>query len=365
MIKVCEVVALLEKWAPPAFQESYDNVGLLVGNSQQVVTGIMVCLDVTEEVLEEALREKCNLIVSHHPPVFSGLKKITGRHWVERVVIKAIKNDLNLYALHTNLDNVYHGVNHQLCHQLGLEQLQILKPKNKELKKLVTFSPILHAEAVRNALFHAGAGHIGRYQECSFNTPGEGTFTAGVNTNPFVGQQGTRHTEPEIRIEVIYPAFLENQLIKTLKAAHPYEEVAYDLYPLTNVHDYVGSGMMGFLPEALDETAFLNHVKKCLNVPMLKHTALRNKPVHKVAVCGGSGFFLLPDAKAAGADVFITSDVKYHDFFEADGSILLADAGHYETEQFTMELIKDLLIKNFNTFAIRLTKVITNPVNYI
>ena len=365
MIRIKEVINVLENWASPAYQESYDNCGLLTGNSADEVKGTMVCLDATEDVLDEAIKENCNLIIAHHPIVFSGLKKITGRNYVERVIIKAIKNNLALYALHTNLDNIETGVNMRLCHQLGLTNAKILLTKQGTLKKLVTFTPIAQAEKVRTALFEAGAGNISNYSECSFNVEGKGTFKPEAEANPVIGEKLIRHTESEVRTEVIFEAHKEYQVLKALFESHPYEEVAYDIYALTNSHQQTGSGMIALLEDEMDEIAFLNMVKTKLNCSALKHTRLCHKKVRKVAVCGGSGFFLLPQAIAAGADAFITSDIKYHQFFDADGSILLIDAGHYETEQFTMMLIKDLLIKNFTTFAIRLTKVDTNPVKYI
>lgn len=364
MIRINEVIKVLENWAPLAYQESYDNCGLLTGNSADEVKGIMICLDTTEAVLDEAIKENCNLIIAHHPILFSGLKKITGRNYVERVIIKAIKNNLAIYALHTNLDNINTGVNRQLCQQLGLENAKILLQKQGILKKLVTFTPIEQAEIVKKALFAAGAGNISNYSECSFNIEGKGTFKPEAEANPTIGEKFIRHTESEVRTEVIYEAHREHLVLKALFESHPYEEVAYDIYTLTNPHQQTGSGMIGQLKEEIDEITFLQLVKSNLNCSVLKHTHLSQKKIRKVAVCGGSGIFLLPQAIDAGADALITSDIKYHQFFDADNRILLIDAGHYETEQFTMMLIKDLLIKKITTFAIRLTKVDTNPVKY-
>lgn len=291
MIRIKEVINVLENWASPAYQESYDNCGLLTGNSADEVKGIMVCLDSTEDVLDEAIKENCNLIIAHHPIVFSGLKKITGRNYVERVIIKAIKNNLALYALHTNLDNIETGVNMRLCHQLGLTNAKILLTKQGTLKKLVTFTPIAQAEKVRTALFEAGAGNISNYSECSFNVEGKGTFKPEAEANPVIGEKLIRHTESEVRTEVIFEAHKEYQVLKALFESHPYEEVAYDIYALTNSHQQTGSGMIALLEDEMDEIAFLNMVKTKLNCSALKHTRLCHKKVRKVAVCGGSGFF--------------------------------------------------------------------------
>ena len=363
-MKIAEVVECLENYAPLSLQEDYDNAGLLLGNSDEECTGVLSALDVTEEIISESVRKKCNLIVAHHPIIFKGLKKLNGKNYVERTVISAIKNNISVYAMHTNLDNILQGVNNKIAQKLDLQDLAVLSPKGELLKKLVTFSPIGHAEEVRNALFGAGAGKIAKYNECSFNTKGEGTFKANDGARPFVGNIGERHTENEVRIEVIFPGYLEGRILQELKKAHPYEEVAYDIYPLSNKWDEAGSGLIGTLKEPVKESDLLIQLKSLFGLSVVRHTPFLHKKVKKIAVCGGAGSFLVSAAKDAGADAFITGDIKYHEFFDADRSILLADIGHYESEQFTIDLIADILHQKFHNFAILKTEINTNPVNY-
>lgn len=365
MILVKEVTDFLESIAPLSYQESYDNSGLITGNPQSEIRGILVCLDSTEDVIMEAIEKGCNLVIAHHPIIFSGLKKITGKNYVERTILLAIKNDISIYAIHTNLDNVSVGVNKMIGEKLGLKNLKILSPKSSLLRKLVTFCPVNDAEKVKNALFKAGAGNIGNYSECSFSLAGEGQYRGNEASNPVKGEKGKRHTENELRIEVIFENYRQNQIISALLAAHPYEEVAYDIYDLVNKDSRVGSGMVGELTESQNEKDFLVDLKKKMKASSIRHTALLGKNVKKIAICGGSGSFLLQDAIFSGADVFITADYKYHQFFDADGKILIADIGHFESEQFTMDLIKTLIIEKFSTFAVRITEVNTNPVFYM
>lgn len=364
-MQIKELTNYLESIAPLSYQEDYDNSGLIVGSPDQYISSALISLDCTEEVIDEAIRKGCNLVISHHPIVFSGMKRFNGKNYVERAVMKAIKNDVALYAIHTNFDNVLQGVNAKLCEIIGLSNCSILLPKANILKKLVTYVPLIKAEEVRDALFIAGAGNIGKYSECSFSMEGAGTFTAGENTNAFVGEKGIRHREPEKRIEVIYPANLERQILVALHTSHPYEEIAYDLYQLSNKYQEVGSGMIGYLDREADEMEFLHHIKNKLNAKVIRHTSLRNKKVLRVAVCGGAGGFLLPHAITAGADVFITADYKYHEFFDADKNILIADVGHFESEQFTQQLLMELITKKFPSFALRLTEQNTNPIKYL
>lgn len=359
-----ELTQYLESFAPLAYQESYDNSGLLVGNPQQEVRGILISLDCTEAVVEEAIRTGCNVIVSHHPVVFKGLKKLTGANEVERVVMQAIRHDIALYAIHTNLDHVQQGVNAKIAERLGLQNTKILAPKSGLLRKLVVFVPQSHTLAVRDALFEAGAGHIGQYKGCSFRSAGEGTFQAQAGANPYVGQVGELHSEAEDRLEVIYPLPLERKLIARLYAVHPYEEVAYDCFDLQNVHQGVGAGMIGQLPAPMTEIEALAWIKTQLKATVIRHTALLGKEVKTIAVCGGAGGFLLGDAQRAGADFFVTADYKYHEFFNAAGQIVIADVGHFESEQFTQELLLELIQKKFPNFAVRLTEIDTNPIKY-
>jgi dinuclear metal center YbgI/SA1388 family protein len=304
------------------------------------------------------------LIVAHHPIVFRGLKRINGRNYVEQVVIDAIKNDIAIYAAHTNLDNVILGVNGMIAKKLELQHTTILQPKNKILRRLITFAPVDKAQAVRQAIFAAGAGHIGNYSECSFNSEGIGTFKAEAGADPYVGEVGTQHQEKETKIEIVYPFFMENQIVKALMDNHPYEEVAYDIFTMDNTHLGVGSGIIGDLEREMEEKAFLQLLKDRFKVGAIRHTPLLGKPIKRVAVCGGAGSFLIKRAIQQKADVYITGDVKYHEFFDADGRLVIADIGHYESEQFTVDLLHDLLVKKFPTFAVLKTRVNTNPVQY-
>lgn len=361
---VKDITDCLEAIAPPSYQESYDNSGLITGNKEQEVKAALICLDSTEEVIDEAIQTGCNMVIAHHPIVFGGLKKINGKNYVERVIIKAIKNDIAVYACHTNLDNVAAGVNKKIADKLGLKHTKILSPKGGLLKKLVTYVPEKDAEKVREALFSNGCGAIGNYDSCSFNLEGEGTFRGNEQTNPYVGEKGKLHREKEQRIETIYEVRNEGKVLKALLAAHPYEEVAYDLYSLSNSLKTAGSGMIGETAKPIDEQDFLKLLKNNMKAEIVRHTALLGKPVKKVAVCGGSGSFLLKDAIAAGADVFVTADFKYHQFFDSENKIVIADVGHYESEQFTSEIFYEVIRNKFPTFALHLSKINTNPINY-
>ena len=363
-MKLAEITNYLESIAPLNYQEDYDNAGLLVGNSNDDVHAALVALDCTEQIVDEAIAKNCNLIITHHPIVFKGLKKLNGKTYVERVILKAIKNNIALYAIHTNLDHVAHGVSGEICKRLGIQNAKILAPKTNLLKKLVTFCPVANASAVRNALFTTGAGNIGNYSECSFNAEGIGTFKAGENTDPFVGEKGNQHQEAEIKIETIFKVQDERKVILALLEHHPYEEVAYDIYPLANKLNNVGAGMVGWLPEEMDNHDFLRLIKDRMKAQVIRHTALLPKKIKKVAVCGGSGSFLLKDAISAGADAFITADFKYHEFFDAENQLVICDIGHYESEQFTSNLLIDNIQEKFPNFAIRLTEHNTNPINY-
>ncbi|MGV3705720.1 MAG: Nif3-like dinuclear metal center hexameric protein [Arcticibacter sp.] len=364
-MKIKEITTYLESIAPLSLQEDYDNSGLIVGEPDAEVKAALISLDCTEEVIDEAISSGCNLVISHHPIVFKGLKKFNKKNYVERAVMKAIKHDIALYAIHTNLDHIQGGVNGKICEKLNLQHIQILSPKKNILKKLVTFVPLCHVERVRTAILQAGAGHIGNYSDCSFNISGTGTFKPGDQANPFVGNINELHQEEEVRIETIYPEYLERKVLVALIEAHPYEEVAYDLYPLSNAFYQAGAGMIGTLETPMEELEFLQLTKSALRAKVIRHTALRAKQVRRVAVCGGSGSFLLPAAIAAGADVFVTADFKYHEFFDAEGKIVISDLGHFESEQFTQELLFDVIKKKFPNFAIHLTSIDTNPINYL
>ena len=359
-----EVTDLLEQLAPLGDAEDFDNVGLLVGEPSKTVSGILVTLDTLEDVVDEAISKKCNLIVSFHPIIFGGLKKLTGEDYVQRTVIKAIENNIAIYSMHTALDNSPAGVNFGICQALGLENRSILIPKQGSIKKLTTYIPVAEADNLKNALFDAGAGTIGQYSHCSFTTEGSGTFKAADTANPIKGKKGELHREDEAQIHVTFNAASERTVLRALFENHPYEEVAYEVYKLENKHQHLGMGMIGELTEPLSEKEFLDFVKDRMKAQVVRHSALRNLPIQKVAVLGGSGSFAIEAAKKAKADAFITSDLKYHQFFSAEGKILLMDIGHYESEQFTKSLLADYLKKKIPNFAISLSEVITNPINY-
>ncbi len=363
-MKISTIMNQLEVLAPISLQESYDNSGLLVGDRNADIDSALLCLDSIEEVIEEAIERKCGLVIAHHPIVFSGIKSLTGKNYIERTLLKAIKNDIAIYAIHTNLDNVKNGVNKKMAEKIGLKNLQILNPKSGNLQKMVFFCPISVSEKIKIALFKAGGGTIGDYDCCSFSVEGKGSFRAGENTNPYVGKKGEIHLEKEHRIELIFPSYLKLQLISALQVNHPCEEVAYDVYNIENKWTEVGSGMLGELVEPIETLEFLDSLKVNLGTDCVRHTNKLKDRVKRIAICGGSGSFLLNAALAKRADVFITGDYKYHQFFDADGKIVIADVGHFESEQHTPELIQEFLHEKIPNFATYLSKVNTNPINY-
>ncbi|MBT8278272.1 MAG: Nif3-like dinuclear metal center hexameric protein [Bacteroidia bacterium] len=362
---VQDVIDHLEELSPLAYAEDFDNVGLLVGNRSNKVSGILITLDTLETVVDEAIANNCNLIVSFHPIIFSGLKKLTGRSYVERVVIKAIKHNISIFAIHTALDNALQGVNNMICERLGLINRKILIPQVGTIKKLSTYVPTNEADTLRNALFEAGGGQIGNYSHCSFNTDGLGTFKPNASANPTKGKEGEVHTESEVKLTMTFAKHLESKVLQTLFKTHSYDEVAYEITTLENKNQHIGMGMVGELAEPMDELKFLNFIKKQMNTACIRHSELLKKPIEKVAVLGGSGSFAIDAAKAANADIFITSDLKYHDFFKAEKHVLLADIGHYESEQFTKNLLVGYLTKKISNFAVVLSKTNTNPVKYL
>jgi dinuclear metal center YbgI/SA1388 family protein len=363
-MKIQDVINELELLASPSLQESYDNVGLLTGNNQWQCTGALCCLDVLENVVQEAIVKKCNLIVAHHPIIFNGLKKITGKNYIERTIILAIKNDIAIYAIHTNLDNVLHGVNNKMAEKLGLINLAILLPKTKQLKKLFTYIVPQHFEKLKNALLASGAGTIGNYSECSFSVQGEGTYKGNENSNPAIGEKLVRSNETEIKIEVLYESWQENQVLDALRKNHIYETIAYEIISLENTHQEIGSGIVGQLHKPMKEKDFMAMLKDKFGLKVIRHTPLLNKKISTVAVCGGSGSFMITNALRAKADVFVTADVKYHEFFDADGKLIIADIGHFESEQFTIDLIFDRIRQKFPNFAVLKTRIKTNSVHY-
>lgn len=364
MVKIREVTDFLEQIAPRAYQESYDNAGLITGNPDMEVTGVLVSLDAIETVIDEAVEQGCNLVVAHHPIVFKGLKSLTGKNYVERTIIKAIQNDIAIYAIHTNLDHVFEGVNQKICEKIGLQQLKILSPKTNTLTKLVTFVPIEDTDRVVSALSEAGAGALGNYSKCSFQVSGTGTFEPNDQANPHIGKKNQLERVEEKRVEMIFPKPVTGRVLQALRQAHPYEEVAYYLHNLENENQEVGAGMVGELEQAMEGEEFLHYLKQKMQLQCIRYTRLLDKKVKRIAVCGGAGSFLLGAAIGQKADVFVTADFKYHEFFDADGKIVIADIGHYESEVFTKELLGNLISKKFVTFAVRLAKTITNPVHY-
>ena len=364
-MKIKEIVSALERFAPLPLQDGFDNAGLQIGLTEAEATGALLCLDVTEAVVDEAITLGYNLIVSHHPLIFKGYKSITGRDYIERCIMKAISNGITIYSAHTNLDNAPGGVNFKIAEKIGLKNVRILAPKEECLIKLVTFVPVEHAEEVRKALFEAGCGCIGNYDSCSYNLQGEGTFRALEGANPFCGNVGKLHSEAEVRIETILPAFRKSAVVKALLAIHPYEEPAFDLYPLKNSWNQVGSGVVGELEEPETELEFLKRIKKLFEVGCVKHSRLTGRLIQKVALCGGAGAFLAPQAVACGADVFLTGEIKYHDYFSYDDRILMAEIGHYESEQYTKEIFYSIIREMFPGLEVQATRVNTNPIKYL
>ncbi len=363
-MKIADIINALENIAPPVLQEDYDNAGLITGNAKWDCTGVLCSLDATENIVDEAKALNCNLVVAHHPIVFKGLKKITGKNYVEKTIINAIKNDIAIYAIHTNLDNVIEGVNNKMADKLNLINRKILLPKENMLMKLYTFVPVEQSEKVRAAMFNAGAGFIGKYSECSFNAEGKGTFKAGDDTGPFVGEKNILHEENEVKVEVVFPSYLRKNIIDALIKVHPYEEPAYDIISLSNEFVKTGSGLFGELEKETTEDEFLVMLKNAFHLTVIRHTELLQKPVKKIALCGGAGSFLIDKAIAVNADFYITADVKYHEFFDANNKTVIADIGHWESEQFTIELLHEVLQAKFPNFAVLKTKTVTNPVRY-
>ncbi len=364
-MQIKDITSFLESWAPPALQESYDNSGLIIGDGNDEAHGALITLDVNEAVIDEAVATNCNMIVAHHPLIFSGIKKIGTSHWIDKCIRKAIKNDLNVYAIHTNLDNVASGVNKKIAERIGLTNVRILQPKKDSLLKLTVFVPTTNKSELLTGLYQAGAGEIGNYDHCSFQLTGEGTFRPNEDANPAIGKKDKDEVVQETRIEVILPSHSKSKVLNAMRSNHPYEEVAYYLSTLENINQEVGSGMIGDLEQSQSPQDFTSHLKETMNLNVVKHTDFVKDRIKKVAICGGSGRFLLETAIAAKADVFVSADFKYHDFFEANGEIIIADIGHYESEVFTKELIYEKLTKNFAKFAFRLSEVDTNPIKYL
>jgi dinuclear metal center YbgI/SA1388 family protein len=364
MMKLSEITQVLERFAPLALQEDFDNSGLLVGNGNTEIHGALLCVDITECVIDEAILLGYNLVIAHHPLIFKGLKRLTGQNYIERCVQKAIRHDIALYSAHTNFDSVQQGVSYKMAKKIGLENLKILSPKKNALTKIVTFLPVEFAENVRTAAFEAGAGHTGNYDFCSFSAHGEGTFRALNGAEPFLGKIGETHTETEKRIEFIAPACIADNVAVAIRDAHPYEEPAIDIFPLKNAWDNAGLGVVGTLKNPVSEQKFLAYIKQIFDVGSIRHSRFLNRPVAKVALCGGAGAEFISDAKRCGADVYVTADVSYHRFFEAENSLVIVDTGHFESEQFTKEIFYEILLKNFADFAVKFSEKEKNAVEY-
>ena len=365
MYKIKDIIVVLEEMAPLAYAEDFDNVGLLVGSPETAATGVLVCHDALENVIDEAIAQNCNLVVCFHPILFSGLKKITGKNYVERAIIKAIKNDIAIYAVHTALDNHKEGVNKIFCDALGLTNTRVLIPKQNFIRKLVTYTVPENAAQIRTALFQAGAGNIGNYDNCSFSSNGTFTFKGNADSNPVIGEKEKLHTGDEIKIEVTFEKHLESGILKALFATHLYEEVAYEIYQIENLHQNIGLGMIGELETPMQGNDFLHFVKDKMQAAGIRHSVFLQKPIKKVAVLGGSGSYAIKNAIQAGADAFLTADLKYHQFYEAENKLLLADIGHFESERYTKNYIVDFLRKKILNFAIILSEENTNPVKYL
>ena len=363
-MKIKEITDFLESLAPLSSQESYDNSGLIIGDPNTEIDKVLVSLDCIEATVDEAIESRCKLIIAHHPIVFKGLKKLNGSNYIERTVIKAIQNNIAIYAIHTNFDHYKFGVNYEIAERLGLKNIQILSPKKDALNKLVCYVPMDHVESVANSMFDAGAGSIGDYTECSFQSMGKGTFKPGERADPFEGKSGELSEVEECKLEVLVSNHLIGNVLKAMNLSHPYEEVAYEVYPILNQNQFEGAGMVGELEMEMESVAFLTHLKKVFNCGVIRHTSLGAAKISKIAFCGGSGSFLLTEAKKSGANIFITADFKYHEFFDAENEIIIADIGHFESEQFTSNRIARILTKKFPKFAVRLTEVNTNPINY-
>lgn len=362
---VNEITNIIEEFAPLGYQESYDNAGLLVGSPQSKVNGVLLTIDVTPEIIDEALARDANLIISHHPLIFKGLKRLTGANYVEQTVIKAIKHGISIYAAHTNLDSVWNGVSAAAAKRLGLTDISILAPAVNQLVKISVFVPIANTNEVRLAMFNAGAGYIGNYDQCSYNTDGTSTFRAGEGASPHVGEKGKIHLEPETKVEVIVPKPNLQKVLKAMVDKHPYEEVAYDIFEVKNTNPRAGLGVVGFLPNPVDEIDFLRHLKKFFKTGCIRYSPLTGKKIKTVAICGGSGADFIGDAISAKADIYITADVKYHQFFDAEGKLVIADVGHFESEQFAIDIFYEVLTKKMPNFAVLKSKVKTNPINYL
>jgi dinuclear metal center YbgI/SA1388 family protein len=365
MIRIREIVRHLEQVAPLAYQDDYDNAGLVVGDASAAVTGVLICLDVTEALLLEAKTKKCNLIIAHHPIIFRSIRQLTGKNHLERCIIYAVRNNIAVYTLHTNFDNVARGVNLQIAQALGLGNLSILLPKPGTLSQLTAFVPRAFIDSALHALHAAGAGYLSDYAHCDLAITRIGSPKPTSTANPHLGIAEESEKGKERKIEVVFPKHLEKPVLRALRASCPHEEVAYYLHDIRNTDARVGAGMIGELSASLSSRAFLEYLKAKMNLAYLRHTELIDRPIKCVAVCGGSGSFLIEEAILKQADALVTADVKYHDFFKAENQILVVDAGHYESEIGTKKLIHTLLSEKFTSIAMLQCETVTNPIHYL
>jgi dinuclear metal center YbgI/SA1388 family protein len=364
-MKLKDLTSFLDSAIPLSFQEGYDNAGLQVGSPDKEISSALITLDVTDEVLDEAGYAGCDVIISHHPLIFTGIKQLTGKNNTERILLKAIRQDVAIYSAHTNLDVLENGVSRKMAEKIGLKNIRVLIPLKNKLLKLVTFIPEEHLGKVREAVFNAGAGVIGGYDKCSFITSGTGSFRAGERTEPFKGDKGKLHFEKEFRLETVLFSHMKSRVIKALLETHPYEEVAYDLYPLENDNINSGMGCTGEFTEPVSEKKFLKMLETAFSAKGIRYSKPGGREISKVALCGGAGGPYLNEAITSGADAFVSADIRYHSFFEAGNEIFLADIGHFESEKFSVEILYDLINKKFPTFAVRFSEINTNPINYL
>ncbi|MCS7077691.1 MAG: Nif3-like dinuclear metal center hexameric protein [Bacteroidia bacterium] len=360
-----ELIDFLQQIAPNNLKEDYDNVGLLIGSPKNEVKSVLTALELSDEVIDEAKKLNCNLIITHHPIIFRPFKKITSQSYNEHIVYRCVQEGLNVYAMHTNFDHVFKGTNYGLAQQFNLSTLKPLRKLQEYYKVLVTFVPTHQVARVRSALSQAGAGNIGNYSECSYNVQGYGTFRPNEHSKPFSGIKNQLSQEVEVRLEMRFPAYLEGQVVSALLQSHPYETPAYHIFADHSTQElYDGAGIIGDLPTSYTPKDFLKIVKQVLKTPFLRYTRTDKKKIQRIALCGGAGSFLIPDAIEQKADAFITSDITYHTFFDVPRSLMLIDGGHYETEQHVAQMIANYITQKFDTLIVNVSTISTNPVCY-
>ena len=357
-MKIKEVIQFLEQKFPLHWQEDFDNCGVQCGDKERELTGIVVCFDMSEAVIDEALAQGSNMVISHHPIIYKhGLKKIEPTNRVGKIIYKALENKILLYSMHTNIDSGKAGGNVLFAKKLELQNLSVLVPKENQFCKLVVFVPAENSALLKEAMFKIGCGNIGNYSHCSYSCEGIGSFKPLTGVNPHIGKHNRLERVDEERIEMIFPKNIKRQVIETLYGHHPYEEPAFDIITLENQNREVGLGRIGLLPTSMLAKDFILYIKEKLNLDFVKFSGNRDAEIKKVAVCGGGGASFISEALTAGVNAYITGDLKYHDFFIPENKMLLIDIGHFEGEHFIREIITSLLQENFNTFATHFTEV--------